>query len=87
MGGKIDTYIHRARLEQLHLKGILEFPQLCELYMLMTFFGQGYILSNSELYLFGVKWNLITQPLDFGGVEQLNSMKLQKVRVKRVWQT
>lgn len=63
-------------LEWFHLKGILEFPQLCELDMLMTFFRQGYTLSNSELYLCGVKWNLITQPLDFGGVEQLNPMKL-----------
>lgn len=76
MGGKIDTSIHRARLEQFHLKGILEFPQLCELYMLMTFFRKGYTLNNSELYLFRVKWNLITQPLDFVGVEHFNSMEL-----------
>lgn len=46
---KNDTYIHIVRLKQLHLKGILEFPQLYELCMLMTFFRQGYTLSNSEL--------------------------------------
>lgn len=43
------TYIYIARLEQPHLKGILDFPQLCELCMLMTFFRQGYTLSDSEL--------------------------------------
>lgn len=68
--------MHISSLEQLHLKGILKFPWLYELCMLMTFFRQGYTLSNSELLLFRVKWNLITQPLDFWGVKQLNSLNL-----------
>ena len=62
-----------------YLEYIRVYVRICKCVYIYTYM---YLLP-----LFRIKWNLITQPLDFWGFKRLNSMDLWKFEVRRVWQT